>query len=217
MRLVKFIVVGVYVLLLTGGSSSILDNPDKDKLLIEVIAYVMQRGHYNPKQINDEFSEHVFKNYIEGIDGQHRFFLQSDINTFKRNEREIDDQINVADVSFFNLTYDRLIYRMNQVKEFYGELLDDPFDFAVKDSINLNFEELAYARTLNGLKNLWRKRISKAQTHNIDFKIANACRVAIRCGEGRQFYVVVAPSKRSCKRITTCAVISEHVQTGAGR
>ena len=67
MRLVKFIVVGVYVLLLTGGSSSILDNPDKDKLLIEVIAYVMQRGHYDPKQINDEFSEHVFKNYIEGI------------------------------------------------------------------------------------------------------------------------------------------------------
>ena len=158
MRLVKFIVVGVYVLLLTVGSSSILENPDKDKLLIEVIAYVMQRGHYHPKQINDEFSEHVFKNYIEGIDGQHRFFLQSDINTFKRNEREIDDQINVADVSFFNLTYDRLIYRMNQVKEFYGELLDDPFDFAVKDSINLNFEELAYARTLNGLKNLWRKR-----------------------------------------------------------
>ena len=49
MRLVKIIVVGVYVFLLTVGSSSILDNPDKDKLLIEVIAYVMQRGHYDPK------------------------------------------------------------------------------------------------------------------------------------------------------------------------
>ena len=158
MRLVRFVVISICFLILTGGSSSSSYNPDKDKLLIEVIAYVMQRGHYDPKQINDEFSEHVFKNYIEGIDGQHRFFLQSDINNFKRYEREIDDQINVADVSFFNLTYERLISRMNQVKEFYGELLDEPFDFGVKDSINLNFEEHAYARTLNGLKNLWRKR-----------------------------------------------------------
>jgi len=158
MRLVRFVVISICFFILMGGSSSISYNPDKDKLLIEVIAYVMQRGHYDPKQINDEFSEHVFKNYIEGIDGQHRFFLQSDINNFKRYEREIDDQINVADVSFFNLTYERLISRMNQVKEFYGELLDEPFDFGVKDSINLNFEEHAYARTLNGLKNLWRKR-----------------------------------------------------------
>ena len=158
MRLVRFVVISICFFILMGGSSSISYNPDKDKLLIEVIAYVMQRGHYDPKQINDEFSEHVFKNYIEGIDGQHRFFLQSDINNFKRYEREIDDQINVADVSFFNLTYERLISRMNQVKEFYGELLDERFDFGVKDSINLNFEEHAYARTLNGLKNLWRKR-----------------------------------------------------------
>ena len=47
---------------------------------------------------------------------------------------------------------------MGQVKEFYGELLVDPFDFGVKDSIDLNFEEIPYARTLNGLKELWRKR-----------------------------------------------------------
>ena len=48
--------------------------------------------------------------------------------------------------------------RMGQVKEFYEESLSDPFDFSAKDSINLNFEEIPYARTLNGLKELWRKR-----------------------------------------------------------
>ncbi len=158
MRLSRLFVVSVYALILIGSSSSDIDNPDKDKLLIEVISYVMQRGHYDPKDIDDTFSEHVFDNYIQGIDGQHRFFLQSDINNFKRYRDEIDDQIKEADVSFFNLTYDRLLIRMGQVKEFYGELLNDPFDFSLKDSINLNFEEIPYARTLNGLKELWRKR-----------------------------------------------------------
>ncbi|MEC9135013.1 MAG: carboxy terminal-processing peptidase [Bacteroidota bacterium] len=158
MKFSGLFVVGIAVLMLTGSTSIYSDNPDKDKLLIEVITYVMQRGHYNPKDIDDTFSEHVFNKFIQGIDGQHRFFLQSDINNFKRYKDEIDDQIREGDISFFNLTYNRLMIRMGQVKEFYEESLSDPFDFSAKDSINLNFEEIPYARTLNGLKELWRKR-----------------------------------------------------------
>ena len=158
MRLFGLFVISVFALILIGSTNSGLDNPDKDKLLIELITYVMEKGHYDPKEIDDTFSERVFDNYIHGIDGQHRFFLQSDINNFKRYADEIDDQIRNADVSFFNLTYDRLIVRMGQVKQFYEELLVEPFDFRLKDSINLNFEELPYARTLNSLKDLWRKR-----------------------------------------------------------
>ena len=30
------------------------------------------------------------------------------------------------------MTYDKLLTRMGQVKEFYSELLNDPFDFSVK-------------------------------------------------------------------------------------
>ncbi len=158
MRLFGLFVISVFGLILIGSTNSGLDNPDKDKLLIELITYVMEKGHYDPKEIDDTFSERVFDNYIHGIDGQHRFFLQSDINNFKRYADEIDDQIRDADVSFFNLTYDRLIVRMGQVKQFYEELLVEPFDFRLKDSINLNFEKLPYARTLNSLKDLWRKR-----------------------------------------------------------
>jgi carboxyl-terminal processing protease len=158
MMFVRLFVVSICVLLLTTGSSSINENPDRDKLLIEVITYVLQRGHYDPKDINDTFSENVLNNFIEGIDGQHRFFLQSDINNFRRYKNEIDDQIKEADISFFNMAYERLVSRMDQVKTFYGELLDQPFDFSTQDSINLNFEEIPYAKTLNGLKNRWRKR-----------------------------------------------------------
>ena len=158
MKLVRFFVVAFCLLILIGSSSKLVDNPDKDKLLIEVINYVMERGHYDPKDINDDFSQHVFRSYIEGIDGQRRFFLQSDINNFKRFKTEIDNQIRTSDISFFNLTYDRLLARMSQVKSFYGELLDEPFDFNIKDSINLKFEDIPYAKTLNSLKGLWRKR-----------------------------------------------------------
>ncbi len=159
MRIIRLFVILLFLLVLPGSSSMEAANPDKDKLLIEVIAYVMQRGHYDPKDIDDSFSANVFHNFIEGIDGQRRFFLQSDLNNFNRYKYELDDQIKDSDISFFNLTYERLMARIDQVKGFYGELLETPFDYTIKDSINLNFEALPYARTLNGLKDIWRKRL----------------------------------------------------------
>ena len=157
MRTVRLFIF-VCSIILSLSFNVLTNNPDKDKLLIEVITYVMERGHFNPKKIDDTFSQNVFRNYINEIDGQHRFFLQSDINNFKRYQKEIDDQIKSSQISFFNLTYNRLISRIKQVEGFYEELLLTPFDFSVKDSINLNFESLPYAQTLNGLKKIWRKR-----------------------------------------------------------
>ena len=81
-------------------------NPDKDKLLIEIISYVLERGHYDPKDVNDDFSEKVFKKYLENIDGQHRFLLESDIKIFSRYKYKIDDQIKNTDLEFFNLSYE---------------------------------------------------------------------------------------------------------------
>ena len=115
MRAVSIIIV-VCSILISLSFSAVIINPDKDKLLIEVITYVMQRGHFNPKKIDDSFSENVFRNYINDIDGQHRFFLQSDINNFKRYQKEIDDQIKSSEISFFNLTFNRLMSRIEQVK-----------------------------------------------------------------------------------------------------
>ena len=35
------------------------DNPDKDKLLVQVITYVLERGHFDPRDMDDEFSKEV--------------------------------------------------------------------------------------------------------------------------------------------------------------
>ena len=77
-------------------------DPNKDKLLIEIISYVIKRGHYDPREINDSFSENVFMNYLESLDGQHRFFLQSDLRSFESFRFKIDDEIKNAQINFFN-------------------------------------------------------------------------------------------------------------------
>jgi carboxyl-terminal processing protease len=135
------------------------EDPNKDKLLLEIISYVLERGHYNPKEINDIFSENVYENYLENIDGQHRFFLKSDINTFDSFRYRIDDELKNTKVDFFNLSYNKLIERMDQVKGFYEALLKSPFDFNRKEEINLDFKNLPYANNVNDLKKRWRKQL----------------------------------------------------------
>ena len=68
------------------------NDPDKDKLLIDLITYVLQKGHYNPKDMNDEFSKNVYDDFILGLDPLKRYFIASDIEEFKQYKFEIDDE-----------------------------------------------------------------------------------------------------------------------------
>ena len=92
-------------------------DPNKDKMLLELLAFVIEKGHYSPPPINDEFSKGVFKDYIEALDPSKRFFLQSDIDEFSKYELQLDDQFVNKDLTFFNLTYARLMKRMEEGKE----------------------------------------------------------------------------------------------------
>ncbi len=134
------------------------EDPNKDKLLLEIISYVLDRGHYDPKEINDDFSENVFMNYLENLDGQRRFFLNADIRSFETYRYKVDDELKNAQINFFNLTYNKLVERMKQVEEFYKELLERPFDFNKKEEINLDYENASYAKSIPELKMIWRKR-----------------------------------------------------------
>ena len=146
-------------LFLTYISSYVFDfnNPSKDKLLIEIVSYVLNKGHYSPSQINDQFSKEVYENFLNGVDSRHLFFIQSDIDFFDSFKFEIDDQIKTSKIEFFNLSHQRYLQRLNQVKSFYPSLLNQTFDFSIDEKINLDFENTSYSKSLSELKKQWRK------------------------------------------------------------
>jgi len=135
------------------------DEPNKDRLLVDLVSYVLNKLHYDPKIINDDFSIKVYDEFIEAIDSQKRFLLESDIEMLSKYRLLIDDQINSSDITFFNTAYEALINRISEVEEFYEEILEEPFNFNIDEEINLDYENLNYATNLNDLKNLWRKRL----------------------------------------------------------
>lgn len=134
-------------------------DPEKDKLLLELLTFVIEKGHYNPASIDDAFSKGVYKDYLNALDPSKRFFLQSDIDEFVKYETQLDDQIKNKDLSFFNLTYSRLMQRMEESKTYYKESLTEPFDYKVEESYNTDYEKTPFAQTPAELKERWRKQV----------------------------------------------------------
>ncbi|MDC6389164.1 carboxy terminal-processing peptidase [Maribacter sp. PR1] len=150
------------------------DNDDKDKLLLDLITYVLEKGHYEPKDIDDDFSVSVFEDFIDVLDPTKRYFLASDIADFEQYKFQIDDQIKNTDISFFNLVYDRLMQRMGDAKEIYKEVLQKPFDYTENESISIKYEEEPFASNKNELSERWRKQLKYATLGTYDSKISHA-------------------------------------------
>lgn len=134
-------------------------DPEKDKLLLELLTYVIEKGHYNPAAIDDSFSKGIYKDYIAALDPSKRFFLQSDIDEFAKYETQIDDQIKNKELTFFDLTYTRLIKRMEESKSYYKIALEKPIDYSINEEINTDYEKALYCKNVDELKDRWRKQV----------------------------------------------------------
>jgi len=149
-------------------TSKKFEDPDKDKLLIQLITYLLDQGHFEPKDINDDFSEDVFEKYLNNVDQFKRFFYASDIEEFEAYKLQIDDQIKAYDVSFFNLTHQRLLQRIAEAKTMYIEILEKPFDFSKKEEYLADYENLTYATNKREMKERWRQQLKFSTIANYD-------------------------------------------------
>lgn len=134
-------------------------DPEKDKILIGLIRYALKQGHYEPKEINDEFSNNVFDGFIDALDPYKRFFIQSDIEEFSTYRNLIDDQIKSEDLTFYNLVYDRFNMRVSESEKFYKEILKTPFDFEKKETYSVDYEKMPFAASHAELIKNWQMQL----------------------------------------------------------
>ncbi len=168
---------GFLVLLVAVASCSFTnktfgtEDNDKDKLLLDLITYVLQKGHYEPKDINDDFSVQVFEDFVNVVDPTKRYFLEEDIHEFEQYKFQIDEQIKNTDISFFDLVYNRLIQRMDEAKNIYKEVLTEPFDYTANENIEIDYDKQEFVNSKAELKERWRKQLKYATMGTYDSKL----------------------------------------------
>lgn len=149
-------------------TSKTFSNPDRDKLLIQVITFVLEQGHFDPIDLDNDFSAELFEDYIETIDPVKRYFYESDIKEFEKYKLSIDDQIKVSDITFFNVVNDRMQKRLEEAKTIYKDILSKPFDYTKDEDFDTDHENKPFAKNKREMKDRWRKQLKFSALSNYD-------------------------------------------------
>lgn len=149
-------------------TSKKFSNPDKDKLLIQIITFVLEQGHFDPIALDDTFSESLFKDYIGIVDPVKRYFYQSDYKDFEEYKLLIDDQLKATDITFFNVVNDRMLKRIAEAKDIYQDILSTPFDYTIDESFETNYENIDFVKNKKQMKERWRKQLKFSTISNYD-------------------------------------------------
>jgi len=156
---IKILIPILLVFTLLFGYNTQANNNPNDKLLLSILKYVLTQGHYQPKELNDAFSEKVYNNFISSLDPSKHYFLQSDIDEFSKYKTEIDDELKNEDLTFFYLVYNRLMERIKEAESYYPEILGNTFDFNKKEDLNVDYDKMPYAKNKSEIISLWRKQL----------------------------------------------------------
>ena len=135
------------------------------ELLLKVITFAINSGHYHPGNIDDAFSEKAFGLYIERIDYAKRFLLQEDVDKLAEYKKELDDAMKEIDFEFLDKSVAVLNKRTEEAKDYYKDILSHPFDFEVDEYYEFDSDKIDYVENKQQLKERWRKSL-KYETLN---------------------------------------------------
>jgi carboxyl-terminal processing protease len=87
------------------------------------------------------------------------FFYQSDVNEFANEKDSIDDYVKSGDVRLAKRIFDRFLQRVTERIAYAQQLVDQPHDFTVDETMIGDPEKMAYATSEAEANERWRKRV----------------------------------------------------------
>jgi carboxyl-terminal processing protease len=105
-------------------------------------------------------SEVILKNYENELDNSRQYFLASDIESFNKYSKLIDDYTRKEDVSIAYVIYSAFVKRYNQRMDYVMKnLVNQDFDYTVDEYYESDRDKEPWAKTETELNDIWRKAI----------------------------------------------------------
>lgn len=130
-----------------------------DRQVTRIVSQLMLEQHLSKHPIDDEIAERGLKVYLKSLDPMKVYFTQADIDEFKKNEKNLDDQLKAGDISFAYVVFNRLLERIDERVKLVDQLLKEPQDFAKDDELITDPDQLTYAKNEAEIVDRWRKRV----------------------------------------------------------
>ncbi|MGB3799946.1 MAG: carboxy terminal-processing peptidase [Lewinella sp.] len=128
---------------------------DAPSVIMRTMLANLENYHYQPVEIDDEFSERVYNQYLNDVDGARLFFTQEDLDAFSQYRTEIDDQSMAGEFTFYDLVQERWMASLDKTEAFYEEILSEPFDLEANGDFTDRDETSGWVANDDELKQYW--------------------------------------------------------------
>jgi carboxyl-terminal processing protease len=135
--------------------------PSRYEKILHNVGEMLTQIHFSPKKIDDNFSREIFKKFLasDKVDPLKNILLASDIQSLKKYETRLDDEIKGGAVEFVPAVSDILKKRLLETEKMYKEILATPFDFSKDEQVILDADKLDFPKNEAERKDRWRKRL----------------------------------------------------------
>ncbi|RLD62408.1 MAG: tail-specific protease [Bacteroidetes bacterium] len=160
-RIIKYFAIPIILISASMITLAYRNNDDglRRELVLKVIDFAIENGHYHPGNIDDGFSEKVFDLYIERLDFGKRFLLQEDIDELSEFKNEIDNEFKDVTFYFLDESVKLINTRTAEAQQYYREILSEPFDFEKEEQYELDSDKKEYVSNKDEMKERWRKSL----------------------------------------------------------
>ena len=147
----------------TSASAHLSPGPN-DGHIAYLTAQLLDAYNYSRQPFDTSTSEKFFDGYLESLDPQHEYFLQSDIAGFMHYRTNLDkltdDDDGTADLTPAYQIFHRYLERFQQRTSYMDELLKaDNFTFTGDDHVLIDRRHAPYPADLDAAKELWREQL----------------------------------------------------------
>ncbi|MEO6699616.1 MAG: carboxy terminal-processing peptidase [Paraperlucidibaca sp.] len=122
--------------------------------------------HYNKTPLNDALSVDIWTRYLSDLDGQHVYFLASDITQFKAQRLRLDDELKAGDLDPAFAIFNRYQQRANERFQFVLTSLEKNrkavLNFAGNERLLNDRKDAPWVTNKAEMNTLWLNRLRSA-------------------------------------------------------
>ena len=135
------------------------DPKAKEEAIIKAVKTYLEQVHYQPQDLNDEFSAKAFDLYVDYLDGGKRFLTQNEINKLSEYRMQVDDELKNNTLLLFNESNIMIEEGIDRAERIFREVIDYNFDFTKDEVIEMDPDKKDFPADDEELKDSWRKAL----------------------------------------------------------
>jgi carboxyl-terminal processing protease len=132
---------------------------DAQRATARKVGRILEEAHYSRAPLDDKMSQTVYERYLEFLDGQRSYFLQSDVSEFNSYRHQFGDMIRTGEIDPAYLIFARFQQRNRERMQQAIALLNTEPDWTLNETYEFDRSKAPWPADTAAMNELWRRRV----------------------------------------------------------